>query len=141
MVGCSGTLGTSGSVTGVLLWNSGSTVTTTTDEVGTVLMTKLSDWLTPLPLLPAISLIPARSMLIALLAILTLAVGVSIAVQVLPPSLLLRSDKVPLAMLMSDKSKPRTASLKVMVTCEVWPTPRFGLATTTVALGSSLSRV
>ncbi|MNC13792.1 hypothetical protein D3C75_615480 [compost metagenome] len=43
MVGCSGTLGTSVSVTGGLLRKSGSADTKTTEEVGTVLMTKLSE--------------------------------------------------------------------------------------------------
>ncbi|MOA24981.1 hypothetical protein D3C78_1456830 [compost metagenome] len=95
--------------------------------------------LTPLPLLPDRSLTPGLLMLMALLALLTLAFGVRVAVQVLPPSLLLRLDKVPLPTLMSARSKPLTASLKVMVTCEVWPRPRFGLAITTVAVGRSLS--
>src|SRR5471030_2994362 len=104
---------------------------------GTVLIAKLFDWLVPLPALPELSLKPAMFKLIALLPLLRLLVGVSVAVQVLPPSLLARLDKVPLATLMSERSKPLTTSLKANVTSEVWPTPRFGLATTTVAVGSS----
>jgi hypothetical protein len=47
-----------------------------------------------------------------------LAVGVKVAVQVMPPSLLLTAQ-VPLAMVRSALVKPVTASLKVMVTSEV----------------------
>jgi hypothetical protein len=48
-----------------------------------------------------------------------LAVGVKVAVQVMPPSLLLTALSVPLAMVRSALVKPVTASLKVMVTSEV----------------------
>ena len=74
-----------------------------------------------------------------LLGSLRLAVGVRRAVQVLPPSLVDRLDKVPLATLRSSRSKPLTFSLKVNVTVVVWPTVRFGLATEIVAVGRSAS--
>ena len=45
-----------------------------------------------------------------------LAVGVKVAVQVMPPSLLLTAVNVPLAIVRSALVKPVTASLKVMVT-------------------------
>ncbi|MNC13794.1 hypothetical protein D3C76_534750 [compost metagenome] len=68
-----------------------------------------------------------------------LAVGVRVAVQVTPPSLLLRFDNTPLATLMSDTSKPLTASLKVMVTVVVSPMPSCVSATTMEAVGSAVS--
>ena len=65
--------------------------------------------------------------------------GVKVAVQVIPPSLLLTLLSVPLAMARSLLSKPLTASLKVMVTSEVSPTARLVSATTMVAVGRSVS--
>ncbi|MNC13793.1 hypothetical protein D3C76_534740 [compost metagenome] len=70
-----------------------------------------------------------------LLGSVTLAVGVNVAVQVLPPSLLARLLRSPLVTLRSDRSKWLTASLKVKVTVVVWPIPRFGLATTMFTVG------
>ncbi|MNE84184.1 hypothetical protein D3C80_1810590 [compost metagenome] len=62
-------------------------------------------------------------------------VGVNVAVQVLPPSLVVRLVSSPLVTLRSDRSKSVTASLKVKVTWVVSPTVRFGSATTMVAVG------
>ena len=70
---------------------------------------------------------------------LMLAVGVKVAVQVMPPSLLLTALKVPLAMVRSALVKPLTASLKVMVTSEVSPTLSAVSATTMVAVGRRVS--
>ncbi|MNY72186.1 hypothetical protein D3C86_2106840 [compost metagenome] len=57
----------------------------------------------------------------------------------MPPSLLSRLDKVPLATLRSDRSKPETASVKVMVTVVVSPMPKRLSATTMVAVGRAVS--
>ncbi|MNF77895.1 hypothetical protein D3C76_534770 [compost metagenome] len=65
--------------------------------------------------------------------------GVRMAVQVIPPSLLLTALKVPLSMVRSALVKPVTASEKVMVTSEVSPTLRAVSATTMVAVGRSVS--
>ncbi|RMS19478.1 hypothetical protein ALP75_205129 [Pseudomonas syringae pv. actinidiae] len=67
------------------------------------------------------------------------AVGVRVAVQVTPPSLLLTALRVPLAMFKSALVKPLTASLKVIVTSEVSPTASALSATTMVAVGRSVS--
>ncbi|MNF87617.1 hypothetical protein D3C84_700870 [compost metagenome] len=66
-------------------------------------------------------------------------VGVKVAVQVMPPSLLLTALKVPLAMLRSALVKPLTASLKVMVTSEVSPAVSEVSASTIVAVGRTVS--
>ncbi|MNC34466.1 hypothetical protein D3C75_829010 [compost metagenome] len=66
-------------------------------------------------------------------------VGVKVAVQVMPPSLLLTEVKVPLAMLRSALVKPVTASEKVMVTSEVSPALRVASARTMVAVGRTVS--
>ncbi|MNV93457.1 hypothetical protein D3C71_1881530 [compost metagenome] len=50
-----------------------------------------------------------------------LAVGVKVAVQVMPPSLLLTAVSVPLAIVRSALVKPLTASENVKVTNEVSP--------------------
>ena len=67
------------------------------------------------------------------------AVGVKVAVQVVPPSLLLTALRVPLLTARSALLKPETGSLKVMVTSEVSPTDRLASATTMVALGRAVS--
>ncbi|MCY1345420.1 hypothetical protein D9M69_314810 [compost metagenome] len=54
-----------------------------------------------------------------------LAVGVRVAVQVIPPSLVLRLLRLPLATVKSAISRPLTASSKVMVTVAVSPTFRL----------------
>ena len=68
-----------------------------------------------------------------------LLVGVSVAVQVMPPSLLLRPLRLPLATVRSAVVKPLTASLKVMVTSEVSPAAKLVSATTMVAVGRRVS--
>ncbi len=65
--------------------------------------------------------------------------GVSVAVQVIPPSLLDTALKVPLATVRSALVKPLTASLNVMVTCDVSPMLRLLSATTMVAVGRWVS--
>ncbi|MOA62922.1 hypothetical protein D3C78_1884830 [compost metagenome] len=64
-----------------------------------------------------------------------------VAVQVMPPSLLLTALNVPLAMVRSALVKPVTASLKVMVTSEVSPIFSLGSATMMVAVGTTVSMV
>ncbi|MNR58163.1 hypothetical protein D3C85_1790920 [compost metagenome] len=66
-------------------------------------------------------------------------VGVKVAVQVRPPSLLLTALRVPLATLRSALLKPVTASLKVMVTCAVSPGFNTESLSTMVAVGRWLS--
>ena len=68
-----------------------------------------------------------------------LAVGVNVAVQVIPPSLLLTALKVPPLTLRSALVKSFTASLKVMVTVLVSPTARAVSATVMVAVGRRVS--
>ena len=73
-----------------------------------------------MPTLPTALLTWLVSSVIALVAsVIAAAVGVSVAVHVLPPSLLARLDNTPLATLRSERSKPLTTSLKVMVTVVV----------------------
>ena len=82
---------------------------------------------------------PVLSSVMALVASATLAFGVKVAVQVVPPSLLAKLLSTPLAALRSSKVKPVTASLKVMVTCVVSPTVSAVSATAMVAVGSTPS--
>ena len=113
---------------------------TTTVAVGrTPSMATLFDVVLPLPALPAMSWTPVLSRVMWLLALTILAVGVKVAVQVVPPSLLLTALRVPLDTIRSALVNPVTASLKVMVTSEVWPMPRLLLANTTVAVGRTVS--
>ncbi len=93
----------------------------------------------PLPALPARSLTPVLFRVIRLVVSLTLAVGVKVAVQVMPPSLLLTALRVPLARVRSALVKPLTASLKVMVTSDVSPIFSAVSATTMVAVGRTVS--
>ncbi|MNF85357.1 hypothetical protein D3C85_1584910 [compost metagenome] len=67
------------------------------------------------------------------------AVGVKVAVQVIPPSPLLTALRVPLAMVRSALVKPLTASENVMVTSDVSPAVRVLSATTMVAVGRTVS--
>ena len=64
-----------------------------------------------------------------------LAVGVNVAVQVIPPSLLLTALKVPLVRVRSALVKPVTASEKVIVTRLVSPMLNVVSETTMVAVG------
>ncbi len=93
----------------------------------------------PLPALPARSATPVLSRVIRLVVSLMLAVGVKVAVQVMPPSLLLTAVNVPLVMVRSALVKPLTASLKVIVTSEVSPILSAVSATTMVAVGRTVS--
>ncbi|MNG24473.1 hypothetical protein D3C84_1092010 [compost metagenome] len=95
--------------------------------------------LIPLPVLPARSATPVLARLMTLVALMMPAVGVNVAVQVIPPSLLLTEVNVPLAMLRSALVKPVTASEKVMVTSEVSPAVSAVSASTIVAVGRSVS--
>ncbi|MNZ14288.1 hypothetical protein D3C78_312060 [compost metagenome] len=74
-----------------------------------------------------------------LLVSVMLAVGVRVAVQVMPPSALLKPLNTPLATVKSAVVSPVTASLKVMVTSEVSPAARAVSATTMLAVGSTAS--
>ncbi|MNL14880.1 hypothetical protein D3C87_1358410 [compost metagenome] len=96
----------------------------------------------PMPTLPlATACTPVLSSVIRLVVSVMLAVGVNVAVQVMPPSLLLTELKVPLAMVRSALENPLTASLKVMVTSDVSPILNALSATTMVAVGSTVSMV
>ena len=95
----------------------------------------------PLPLLPEPFCTPLLSRVITLLVSLIALLGVKVAVQVTPPSLLLTEVNVPLAIVRSALVKPLTASEKVMVTSEVSPMFRALSATTMVALGCTVSMV
>ncbi|MCY1544332.1 hypothetical protein D9M68_802090 [compost metagenome] len=93
----------------------------------------------PVPLLPARSVTPLLSKVMRLVGSVTAAVGVNVAVQVMPPSALLKPLKTPLATVKSAVVNPVTASLKVMVTIEVSPTASTLSATTMLALGRTVS--
>ncbi|MCY1544333.1 hypothetical protein D9M68_802100 [compost metagenome] len=93
----------------------------------------------PVPLLPARSVTPVLSRVIRLLVSVTAALGVRVAVQVMPPSALPKPLNKPLATLKSAVVNPVTASLKVMVTIEVSPTASTLSATTMLALGRTVS--
>ncbi|MNY66314.1 hypothetical protein D3C86_2037190 [compost metagenome] len=66
-----------------------------------------------------------------------LAVGVKVAVQVMPPSPLLTAVNVPLAIVRSALVRPVTASEKVIVTKDVSPMLSVASATTIVAVGGA----
>ncbi|MNZ89064.1 hypothetical protein D3C78_1079680 [compost metagenome] len=72
-------------------------------------------------------------------ALLRLAVGVRVAVQVLPPSRLLKPLNDPLIAVRSAVDKRLIASEKVIVTRLTWPTPRLTLDTTMDAVGRWVS--
>ena len=75
----------------------------------------------PLPLLPAVIRNSRVVQADWVGGILDVAGGVRVLVQVMPPSLELRLDKLPLATVKSPVVKPVTASLKVSVTVAVSP--------------------
>ncbi|MCY1559720.1 hypothetical protein D9M68_967820 [compost metagenome] len=91
------------------------------------------------PVLPAWSVKPVPLRVIRLAAAVTPAVGVRVAVQVIPPSADTRLLSVPLATVKSDRVRPFTASLKVMVTVLVSPTARAVSATVMVTVGRWVS--
>ncbi len=93
----------------------------------------------PVPVLLAASWTPVLSNVIKLVVSVMPAVGVNVAVQVMPPSDELTAVKVPFAMVKSALLKPVTASLKVTVTSEVSPTANAVSATTIVAVGRAVS--
>ncbi len=78
------------------------------------------------------------SRLIRLLVSVTSAVGVRVAVQVMPPSLLLIALRVALATVRSALLKPLTVSEKVMVTSEVSPAVRLLSAIRMLAVGRTV---
>ena len=92
-----------------------------------------------MPVLPAASVTPVLSRVIRLLVAVILAVGVKVAVQVMPPSLLVTVLSVPPLTLRSALVKSFTASLKVMVTVVVSPALSALSATTMVAVGNAVS--
>ena len=77
--------------------------------------------------------------MMTLLASVMLAVGVNVAVHVMPPSLELTALKVPLAIVRSALVNPVTASLKVKVTSDVSPTDKAVSDTAILAVGTALS--
>ncbi|MCY1314663.1 hypothetical protein D9M70_653420 [compost metagenome] len=89
--------------------------------------------------MPARSVTPVLSRLMRLLVSVTAAVGVRVAVQVMPPSALLKPLNTPLATLKSAVVNPVTASLKVMVTIDVSPMVSEVSATTMLAVGRTVS--
>ena len=98
--------------------------------------------LLPQPVLPETAAwTPLLSRVIWLVASARLLLGVKVAVQVMPPSMVVTPLRVPLVMVRSALLKPVTASLKVMVTRDVPPIFNAGFATTTVAVGSTVSMV
>ncbi|MNF87618.1 hypothetical protein D3C84_700880 [compost metagenome] len=94
-----------------------------------------------MPVLPEPFCTPLLSSVIRLVLSVMALVGVKVAVQVMPPSLLLTAVKVPLAMVRSALLKPVTASENVMVTSEVSPILSAVSATTMVAVGATVSIV
>ncbi len=111
----------------------------TTVAVGrTPSMATLFDVVLPLPALPAASWTPVLSRVMWLLALTIAAVGVKVAVQVML-SLVVRLLRTPLLTVRSARVNPVTASLKVMVTGEVWPMPRLVLPNTMLAVGRWVS--
>ncbi|MCY1306426.1 hypothetical protein D9M70_562880 [compost metagenome] len=95
----------------------------------------------PLPALPEPFCTPLLSSVMTLLVSVMALVGVNVAVQEMPPSLLLTELNVPLAMLRSALLKPVTASENVMVTRDVSPIFSALSATTMVAVGATVSIV
>ena len=92
-----------------------------------------------MPALPAASVTPVLIRVIKLVASVVPAVGVNVAVQVIPPSPELTALSVPFAMLRSAFVKPVTASLKVNVTSDVSPTFKLLSATTILDVGGVVS--
>ena len=93
----------------------------------------------PVPVLPAASATPVFARVMTLVVSVRFAVGVKVAVQVMPPSAEATALRVPLAMVRSALVKPVTASEKVMVTAEVSPAARAVSATAMVAVGRAVS--
>ncbi|MCY1358996.1 hypothetical protein D3C81_1897040 [compost metagenome] len=100
---------------------------------------KLFESVVPLPALPARSTTPVLSRVTRFVVSVMLALGVKVAVQVIPPSLLLKPLKVPFSTIRSAVVSPVTASLNVIVTNEVSPMASVSSATTMVAVGRSVS--
>ena len=116
-----------------------SLVTTTVAVGRTPSMAMLLEVVVPLPALPAASWTPVLSKVMWLLALTIAAVGVKMALQVMPPSLVMTGLRVPLVTVKSLLVNPVTASLKVMVTSDVWPIPRLVALNTMVAVGRTVS--
>ena len=93
----------------------------------------------PVPVLLAASDTPVLSSVMTLVASVILAVGVKVAVQVMPPSPLDKPDNAPLSTLTSAIVNPLTASVNVKVTVEVSPAANAVSATTILAVGRRVS--
>ncbi|MCY1304173.1 hypothetical protein D9M70_539190 [compost metagenome] len=89
--------------------------------------------------MPAWSVYPVLFRLMVLPAAVRPAVGVRVAVQVRPPSVDTRLLSTPFCTVKSTRSRPLTASLKVMVTVLVSPAARAVSAITMVAPGRWVS--
>ena len=106
-----------------------------------VSMAKLFESVAPSPLLPAAFSTPLLARVMRLLVSVVLAVGVKVAVQVMPPFTEATAVSAPLAIVRSSLVKPVTASLKVMVTSDVSPAFSAVSVTTIVAVGRRVSMV
>ena len=84
---------------------------------------------------------PVMSTLMALVVSVMPPMGVKVAVQVMPPSLVLTLLSVPFGMVRSALVNPVTASLNVKVTAEVSPTLSAVSATTTLTVGRTSAGV
>ena len=100
-----------------------------------VSMVVVFDVVVPSPVLPAASVTPLLVSVMRLLMSLVLAVGVKVAVQVMPPFTEATAVSAPLAIVRSALVKPVTASLKVIVTSDVSPAFSAVAVTTIVAVG------
>ena len=85
--------------------------------------------------MPAAFSTPLLARVMRLLVSVVLAVGVKVAVQVMPPFTEATAVSAPLAIVRSALVKPVTASLKVIVTSDVSPTFSAVAVTTIVAVG------
>ena len=77
--------------------------------------------------MPAASVTPVSSSVMTLVVSSMSAVGVKVAVQVMPPSPELTADSVPFSIVRSALVKPVTASLNLKVTSEVSPAMKRGV--------------
>ena len=94
-----------------------------------------------LPVFPAALVTPVMFKATTLVASVTEIVGVKVAVQTVPPSVLPTAVKVPLAMVRSSLVNPVTASLKVNVTKDVSPARSAASETTMPTVGCTVLMV
>ena len=92
----------------------------------------------PTPGVPTLSVTPVRSTAMTLVVAVRSAVGVSVAVQVIPPSAEATALSVPFTTAMSVLSKASTASEKVKVTRDVSPAVSAVSDTTMFTVGAAI---